>query len=108
MILSFVAIGLLWTLIFNYNYGLINFLFQAVGLVESKARLVRCSGNGFPGCNLRRLYGSGQVFTSLFTWPGCNRSPPIYMKPLRLTERLAGKCSGASRFPLLNLLLPST
>ena len=26
VILSFVAIGLLWTLIFNYNYGVMNFI----------------------------------------------------------------------------------
>ena len=39
VILSFVAIGLLWTLIFNYNYGLINFLLQAVGLAESQSAI---------------------------------------------------------------------
>jgi len=37
VILSFVAIGLLWTLIFNYNYGLINFVLQAVGLPDLSA-----------------------------------------------------------------------
>jgi ABC-type sugar transport system permease subunit len=56
VILSFVAIGLLWTLIFNYNYGLINFLLQAIGLADLKRDWLGAPETAFPAVILVDLW----------------------------------------------------
>src|SRR3981081_1374079 len=60
VILSFVAIGLLWTLIFNYNYGLINFVLQAVGLADLKRDWLGTPETAFPAV----------IFVDLWKWTG--------------------------------------
>ncbi len=54
------AIGLLWTLIFNYNYGLINFILQAVGLADLKRDWLGAPETAFPAV----------IFVDLWKWTG--------------------------------------
>jgi ABC-type sugar transport system permease subunit len=60
VILSFVAIGLLWTLIFNYNYGVINFILQSVGLADLKRDWLGAPETAFPAV----------LFVDLWKWTG--------------------------------------
>lgn len=98
VILSFVAIGLLWTLIFNYNYGLINFLLQAVGLANLKRDWLGASETAFPAV----------IFVDLWKWTGFH--VVIYLAGLQsipgdLYE--AAALDGASRWQmLLRITLP--
>ena len=92
VILSFVAIGLLWTLIFNYNYGLINFLLQAVGLAELKRDWLGAPETAFPAV----------IFVDLWKWTGFH--VVIYLAglqsiPADLYE--AAALDGASRWQML-------
>jgi ABC-type sugar transport system permease subunit len=92
VILSFVAIGLLWTLIFNYNYGLINFLLQAVGLADFKRDWLGAPETAFPAV----------IFVDLWKWTGFH--VVIYLAGLQsipgeLYE--AAALDGASRWQVL-------
>jgi ABC-type sugar transport system permease subunit len=60
VILSFVAIGLLWTLIFNYNYGVMNFILQSVGLGDFKRDWLGAPETAFPAV----------IFVDLWKWTG--------------------------------------
>jgi ABC-type sugar transport system permease subunit len=92
VILSFVAIGLLWTLIFNYNYGLINFLLQAIGLADFKRDWLGAPETAFPAV----------IFVDLWKWTGFH--VVIYLAGLQsipgeLYE--AAALDGASRWQIL-------
>ena len=92
VILSFVAIGLLWTLIFNYNYGLINFLLQSVGLADLKRDWLGAPETAFPAV----------IFVDLWKWTGFH--VVIYLAGLQsipsdLYE--AAALDGASRWQML-------
>jgi ABC-type sugar transport system permease subunit len=92
VILSFVAIGLLWTLIFNYNYGLINFILQAVGLADLKRDWLGTPETAFPAV----------IFVDLWKWTGFH--VVIYLAGLQsipsdLYE--AAALDGASRWQML-------
>src|SRR5258708_4975209 len=92
VILSFVAIGLLWTLIFNYNYGLINFVLQAVGLPDLKRDWLGTPETAFPAV----------IFVDLWKWTGFH--VVIYLAGLQsipsdLYE--AAALDGASRWHML-------
>jgi ABC-type sugar transport system permease subunit len=60
VILSFVAIGLLWTLIFNYNYGVMNFVLQSIGLGDLKRDWLGAPETAFPAV----------IFVDLWKWTG--------------------------------------
>jgi ABC-type sugar transport system permease subunit len=92
VILSFVAIGLLWTLIFNYNYGLLNFVLQAVGLADLKRDWLGTPETAFPAV----------IFVDLWKWTGFH--VVIYLAGLQsipsdLYE--AAALDGASRWQML-------
>jgi ABC-type sugar transport system permease subunit len=92
VILSFVAIGLLWTLIFNYNYGLINFILQAIGLADLKRDWLGAPETAFPAV----------IFVDLWKWTGFH--VVIYLAGLQsipgdLYE--AAALDGASRWQML-------
>jgi ABC-type sugar transport system permease subunit len=92
VILSFVAIGLLWTLIFNYNYGLINFLLQVIGLGGLKRDWLGAPETAFPAV----------IFVDLWKWTGFH--VVIYLAgsqsiPPDLYE--AAALDGASRWQML-------
>jgi ABC-type sugar transport system permease subunit len=92
VILSFVAIGLLWTLIFNYNYGFINFFLQNVGLSGLKRDWLGAPETAFPAV----------IFVDLWKWTGFH--VVIYLAGLQsipgdLYE--AAALDGASRWQLL-------
>jgi ABC-type sugar transport system permease subunit len=92
VILSFVAIGLLWALIFNYNYGLINFLLQAVGLADLKRDWLGAPETAFPAV----------IFVDLWKWTGFH--VVIYLAGLQsISSDLyeAAALDGASRWQML-------
>lgn len=92
VILSFVAIGLLWTLIFNYNYGLINFLLQSVGLADLKRDWLGSPETAFPAV----------IFVDLWKWTGFH--VVIYLAGLQsISSDLyeAAALDGASRWQML-------
>jgi ABC-type sugar transport system permease subunit len=92
VILSFVAIGLLWTLIFNYNYGLINFLLQGLGLADLKRDWLGAPETAFPAV----------IFVDLWKWTGFH--VVIYLAGLQsIPDELyeAAALDGASRRQIL-------
>jgi ABC-type sugar transport system permease subunit len=92
VILSFVAIGLLWTLIFNYNYGVINFILQSVGLADLKRDWLGAPETAFPAV----------IFVDLWKWTGFH--VVIYLAGLQAIPSdlyEAAALDGASRSQML-------
>jgi len=98
---SFVAIGLLWTLILTIIYGLINFVLQAVGLPDLKRDWLGTPETAFPAVIFRRPLEMDWIFMLSSTWPACSRSERFIFEARGTGRSIALANAAALTIPLL-------